>query len=271
MHQEDIVLRLTFLWIGVLTLLPAGCLPATRVVKNPGEHDRGVRYYRPKPYLMVQPMIDDSGRPVEGYVTLESEMLPDFSEEYSIHVRSGLGTNETAISLHEGWRLESLNVSLDSQFDENLEAISELAGEIPAMGARGAVPDQMPVRATNVPLGYYESVVSRGRDGKKRLYGFRYVGFMPYSSCPLESCGAKHQSCYAATIYGLMFDGEAMVFRPLHEQAAGEAMAGEAMAESEEDAATGEAAERPSIVAEQPPAEEARVGPDPGAFAELPL
>ena len=212
------MLRSRFFWTAVLALLSTGCLPATRVIKNPGEHDRGVRYYRPKPYLMVKPMVDDSGRPVEGYVTLQTEMLPDFSEEYSIHVRSGFGTNETSIELHEGWRLESLNVSLDSQVDENVEAIAELAGQIPMTG-RGAAPESMSVRASNVPLGYYESVVSRGRDGKKRLYGFRYVGFMPYAPCPLESCGTEHRSCHTGAIYGLSFGEEGMEFRPLYEMA----------------------------------------------------
>jgi hypothetical protein len=61
----------------------AGCLPSTRVVKNPGDHDCGVRYYRPKPYLFVRPMVNKQGEPVTGYVTIEQTVMPDYSEEYS--------------------------------------------------------------------------------------------------------------------------------------------------------------------------------------------
>ena len=75
----------------------------------------------------------------------------------------------------------------------------------------------MAVRASNVPLGLYEAVVSTGPDCKKRLYGFRYVGFMPYAACPLESCGVEQTSCCAGDIYGLVMEAGVMVFRPLAE------------------------------------------------------
>jgi len=200
----------------------AGCLPSTRIVKNPGPCDDGLRYYRPKPYLLVQPMLNKAGEPVEGFVHLEQVTLPDFSEEYSIHIRSGLGTNETEVELADGWRLESLNVSIDSNFDENLRAIADFAEAIPTLTAAGD-DDQsrMAMPASNVPLGYYESVVSAGCDGKKRLYGFRYVGFMPFAACPVHTSGSEVRSCYDDQIYGLVFDGQQMSFAPLHEIAIG--------------------------------------------------
>ena len=207
-----------------LTLVAcAGCLPATKVIKNPDDCDTGIRYYRPKPYLLIKPMINSkTGEPVNGYVTLEEAIMPDFSEEYSIHVRSGLGTNDTSITLKDGWRLETLNVDLDSQFDDNLRAIADVASVIPRLTASdGGVSDKTPVKATNVPIGYYESVISKGCDGKKRMYGFRYVGFMPYHPCPIESCGVDVTHCQnGLTIYGLVMEaddqgGSAMVFKPL--------------------------------------------------------
>jgi hypothetical protein len=210
--------------IGLLAWLTlsitAGCLPSTRIVKNPGDRDRGVRYYRPKPYLMVKPLINKLGEPVAGFVSLEQVVLPDFSEEYSIHVRTGLGTNDTQIKLTDGWRLDSLNVDLDSNFDDNLSAIADIARAVPGLTA-GNDDDKsnMPVPASNVPIGYYESVISKGCDGKKRLYGFRYVGFMPYSACPLESCGSERTSCYDGQVYGLVFDGKQMEFQLLHDVA----------------------------------------------------
>ena len=205
----------------LLVLLPVLCgclLPRTTVHKHPGPGDLGVRYYRPKPYLFVKPMADRDGLPVDGYVSLEQVTLPDFSEEYSIHIRSGLGTNDTEIRLEDGWKLTALNVDVDSQFDESLKAVADVIEAVPRATAsrRGELPS-MAVRATNVPLGLYESVVSAGPDCKKRLYGFRYVGFMPYATCPLESHGVEQTACCSGEVYGLVFESGVMVFRPLGE------------------------------------------------------
>jgi hypothetical protein len=214
MHAKPAALLLL-----LMLLVPAGgCLPRTTVHKNPGADDCGVRYYRPKPYLMVKPMTDHGGLPVDGHVQLEQVILPDFSEEYSIHVRSGLGTNDTEISLEDGWNLTALNVDIDSQFDENLKAVADVIEAVPRATA-AAIPatPSMVVRATNIPLGLYEAVVSTGADCKKRLYGFRYVGFMPYATCPLESCGLEQTSCCTGDIYGLAMEEGVMVFRRLDE------------------------------------------------------
>lgn len=195
----------------------AGCLPSTKVYKNPGDRDRGVRFYRPKPYLMVKPLVDRAGQPVEGYVSIDTVMLPDFGEEYSIHVRSGWGTNETRISLADGWRLDGLNVDLDSSTDENLRAVADLVKLIPTLTSAADDATRVTAKAANVPLGYYESVVSRDRDGRKRLYGFRYVGFLPYAACPQESCGWERTDCYSGQVFALVFERDSLTFRPLHE------------------------------------------------------
>jgi len=211
-------MRLSLLPFLLLPLVLTGCLPRTTVHKNPGPHDLGVRYYRPKPYLFIRPMTDRDGRPVAGYVNLEQRTLPDYSEEYSIHVRSGLGTNDTEIQLEDGWKLTALNISVDSQFDESLRAMADVIEAVPR--ATAATSEQLPamvVRASNVPLGLYEAVLSAGPDCIKRLYGFRYVGFMPYAACPLESGGMERMACCEGEIYGLVMEDGVMVFRPLDE------------------------------------------------------
>ncbi|OYP38145.1 hypothetical protein CGZ80_02625 [Rhodopirellula sp. MGV] len=215
-----------------LCLLSTGCLPSTRVIKNPGDRDKGVRYYRPKPFLKLAPMTNKAGEPVDGYVTIEQTVLPDYSEEYSIHVRSGLGSNETEITLTDGWRLDSLNVNIDSNFDENVKAIADLTKSLPIATSNA---EKVPVKASNVPLGLYEAVVSKGCDGKKRLYGYRYVGFMPYSPCPVESCGLEQTSCNQGQIYGLIFEDERMVFRPLHDLMPGQTSVADRSAEEVHD------------------------------------
>lgn len=204
--------------ITALIMSIGGCLPRTSVLKNPGPHDDGVRYYRPKPYLFVAQAVDRAGEERIGFVTLDTKILPDFAEEYSIHVSPGLGTNRTSIELTDGWNLTGLNIDADSQVDENVRAVSDLvssAANAAKASASGSTSDSVTVQASNVPLGYYESVVSSGPDGRKRLYGFRYVGFFPYAACPMESCGLSCGGCLESEIYGLVFEDGCMAFRPL--------------------------------------------------------
>lgn len=194
-----------------------GCTPRTLVRKNPGPEDCGVRFYRPKPYLLVKPAVNKNGEAVPGYVSIEPTTLPDFSEEYSIEVRSGLGSNETSITLEDGWKLTGLNVDVDSQVDESIRAAAEIVKGIPTGGDFGAQ-HRVEVQGVNVPLGLYESVIS-DQGGKKRLYGFRYVGFLPFSGCPVEIDGCDSVPCQASEMYGLVFDKQAnvMVFKLLHQ------------------------------------------------------
>ena len=212
MLRTDVGTPMKFLLMVVVAVSIAGCLPSTKVRKNPRDVDRGFRYYRPKPYLLLKPSVDGKGEPVNGMVDISMEMLPDFSEEYSIHVNSGLGTNKTKITFNDGWRLDKLNVDIDSKFDENVKAI---AGAIPKLtsGKGEQDVDVLSVKATNVPIGYYEAVLSQGKDGKKRLYGFRYVGFMPYSSCPVESCGVESTECHSVDLYALVYENGSMLFK----------------------------------------------------------
>ncbi|MFN7733639.1 MAG: hypothetical protein ACK5OB_17210 [Pirellula sp.] len=214
------------------------CTPRVRVLANPTPHDKGIRYYRPKPYLLVssgvaevavsekEKTVTTKSTPDPRYVNIQLVYLPDFEEEYAIDVRSGFGTADVAIKLEDGWNLTELNQKLDSQTDENLKAISELVGAIgklPTPTAQGesnskSLTDATPsctVRASNVPLGYYESVLGRDARGRKRLYGFRYVGFLPYANCPQSMAGFECNTCETADLYGLVFENEAMVFRRL--------------------------------------------------------
>ncbi|MEM9589491.1 MAG: hypothetical protein AAGA03_19570, partial [Planctomycetota bacterium] len=39
----------------LLAVLMTGCTPRVIVRPNPGPTDQGIRYYRPKPYLKVEP------------------------------------------------------------------------------------------------------------------------------------------------------------------------------------------------------------------------
>jgi hypothetical protein len=206
--------RATVLALIVVSMTSGCLLPRTKVIKNPGPDDTGVRYYRPKPYLLVQPAADSGG----AFVTITLQQLPDYEEEYSIHVATGLGSNHTNLTLTDGWNLTGIDQTLDSNFDENVTAIGSLLSSIGGLAkptADGA--PSMVVRASNVPIGYYESIISRDANGCKRLYGWRYVGFTPYEPCPVESNGVVCHTCHDQPLFALTFREGVMVFEPLAE------------------------------------------------------
>ena len=228
--------------IGILLLLAivCGCNPRVSVVQNPGPMNRGIRYYRPKPYLLIAPAGTTSEiagnvskrvtEPSDQFVSIQLQYLPDFNEEYAINVRSGLGTADVSITLEDGWNLTEINQKLDSQFDENLSAVAEVMKAVPSVASRSgaegtADTHRWYVSATNVPLGYYEAAFGYDDCGRKQLYGWRYIGFMPFAPCPVCMTGSDGGNCLQnsqmideqnpLTLYGLVFERGVMVFRPM--------------------------------------------------------
>jgi hypothetical protein len=205
-------------------IIDLGCAPRVIVRQSPGAEDEGIRYYRPKPYLLVTPLEKDTAASPD-YVSIKLEYLPDFSEEYSIDVRPGLGLADVSVSLEDGWNLVSINQKLDSQTDENIKATAELLKSVgglavPTSGLQSTGHPVAQVPAHNVPLGYYEGVIGKNRYGKKQLFGFRYIGFLPFQACPIDLCGSSAAACDSCMLYGLTFDSGVMTFKPLCEMAA---------------------------------------------------
>ena len=229
---------LCFFAILSFAIYSIGCTPRVRVIANPKPHQKGIRYYRPKPYLLVtsgqnavvtnqaDKTVTKTTVPDKKYVNIQLQYLPDFEEEYALDVRTGFGTADVGIKLEDGWNLTEINQKLDSKTNENIKAVSDLIGSI-AKSTAALAPDEKSVRsapgpsftiqATNVPLGYYESVLGRDSCGRKRLYGFRYVGFIPYATCPQVMSGLECGNCQSTEVYGLVFEGDAMVFRTLNQ------------------------------------------------------
>ncbi|WP_146601245.1 hypothetical protein [Novipirellula aureliae] len=250
--------------------LPA-CTPKVIVRKSPTDQDSGIRYYRPKPYLKIEPaevVVNKSESTlVPGMVRVSLVYMPDFSEEYSISVRPGCGIADVGIKLEDGWNLTEISQELDSQTDENVEAIGSLlsaAGGLIPTSAREKSTNALSftVPARNVPIGFYESVVGKDHCNVKRLYGFRYLGFMPFAGCPIEMDGHSHASCQApgicgqhptGSLYGLTFVGGEMVFQPLDVMAATPAVT--AVSLGEKQVMSSEPAEQQTegIVALKPP------------------
>ncbi len=218
------------LMLLLASLLFSGCAPRVIVRANPRPNDRGIRYYRPKPYLKIEPAevaVEKNQTSIApGLVRISLAYLPDFSEEYSIDVRSGLGIANVGIKLEDGWNLTEISQELDSQTDENTKAFASLLSAVgdvvPTAGGRSTAPEvSFTVPARNVPIGFYESIIGRDNRGCKRLYGFRYLGFLPFAGCPIDMGGQQSACCNDPNsgLYGLSFiDGE-MLFLPLDQLA----------------------------------------------------
>lgn len=259
-------------------LLCAVSFSCTRVVvqKNPTALDRGIRYYRPKPYLFVsldsapdagKPAItatttikqaaplqfqqmtagvgssdgirlasaDESPAPRPGEssgsgggngeqpaprpggavseggtkpkISIQMMYMPDFAEEYSIRLAPGLGIGELNIKLDNGWNLTSVGIKTDQQTDEIIKSTADLVSSLGSSFGESGKNPTMSVLATNVPLGFYEAVIATDPCGRKQLYGWRYIGFMPFQTCPTEACGMQAVACNdPCAIFGLVVD-----------------------------------------------------------------
>jgi hypothetical protein len=150
----------------MLAVLLAGC-SSVSVVKNPGPEDTGIRYYRPKPYLLVTPA-DATGRMVK----LKVVYLPDYSEEYSITPK---GKKPPQVQLEDGWNLVAVGGPAPPPKPEEPPP--------PTAPLDQAKVPEFVVAATNVPIGLYESVFDVCQ-GKKQLKGWRYVGMSPLGGGP---------------------------------------------------------------------------------------
>lgn len=194
----------------------AGCAGVT-VVKDPSEYDTGIRYWRPKPYLLVTPA-DATGR----MVNIKLQYLPDFSEEYSIRPRGGLKL--PPVALEDGWNL--VGVGGPPAPPKPAEPVA-----IPASPTDPTKLPEYVVAATNVPMGYYESVFDKSKDGtKKTLKGWRYIGLSPIAGGDAigvdpgtaaanlpPGCPPPSASSISGPLYGMVFFNGVMTFRQLDE------------------------------------------------------
>jgi hypothetical protein len=193
----------------------AGCSSAN-VTKNPGPDDTGIRYWRPKPYLLVTPA-DPTGR----LVKLELQYLPDYNEEYSIHPK---GRKPPAVALQDGWNLVAVGGPAPPP------AKPEAAAPPPAADMK--LPEYV-VASSNIPIGFYESVFDTAGQGKY-LKGWRYVGWSVWGGGPptgVDAAATAAQAHYGpgmppqgvgasavqGALYGIVFFNGAMTFRQIDE------------------------------------------------------
>ena len=98
--------------------------------KNPGEN--GLRFYRPRPYLLVT--LGDKG------CTPAIEYLPDYSQEYILHPHYGLGSLSFKPTLENGWNLTAFDSSADMKIPETLNALAGILKNTAGMALKGQAP-----------------------------------------------------------------------------------------------------------------------------------
>ena len=286
-----------FALVGAVLALSSSMLSGctrVEVKKVQGDYTKGVRYYRPKPYLFISGDIASAGEdkapvmsvfqdsplevkvaekptntskvalasakqppdvreddqrmdlqggdkgldnkvaidpPILQKISMKLEYLPDFSEEYAINLKPGLGTGNFEFELENGWNLTSLNAETDQQTAEIIGSIGSLIGALsptPGLLEKSAqnpgqnLTQQAPappatIYGSNVPFGFYEAVIACDPHGRKQLYGWRYVGFMPFQACPVEPRGAQQVCCDTQDIYGMVFVNGVLQFQKIHD------------------------------------------------------
>lgn len=207
-------------WWSVLPIVLAmscGCA-RTIVKRDPGPNDTGIRFYRPRPYLLIAPAAApaDHGTDTQTVpVTIRLDYLPDYSEEYSIRVTPGLGQAELNATLENGWNLNSVQAKTDQRYAEIIGGVGSALAGVPV--AHLDKQEMAILRAqSNVPLGYYEGVIGCNELSRKELLGWRYVGFMPFRGCPVKAGVCRDEIlCQEGTMYALLFKGGVLCMETL--------------------------------------------------------
>lgn len=259
---------------AALLLLMCSC---TRVIvkKDPGSHDRGFRFNRPKPYLFIGPADaeakkSDSGSSAKGggtgsgseegeeqeqikvegqikisgnmnakqpapdnlftKVVIEIKYLPDYNEEYSVKLTPGIGQGKLEFKLDDGWNLTSVGIQTDQRLPELISSIASLVSAVKPGGKAGGAPTPSSTAKTqsedkskylvdtrrDVPLGFYEPVIVVDEHGCKKMFGWRYVGFLPFTGCPVTPCiRSTPVDCDPTQLWGLIVADGSLKFDTL--------------------------------------------------------
>jgi hypothetical protein len=153
------------------------------VKQHPGPNDCGIRFYRPKPFLFIGPAESKAEKSSAIQpVVIRLDYLPDYEEEYSIRMTPGLGQADLNVALEHGWNLTSVNAKTDQRYAEIIGSVAQLAG-----AASKLVYETKVTVDLDVPLGYYEAVLATNEMGRKQMLGWRYVGFMPFLTNPVNA------------------------------------------------------------------------------------
>lgn len=115
--------------------------------------EKGIRFYRPWPYLWVMRAKEGNG------CTLSVQYLPGTSQEYINIPHPGIGSLQANPTLEQGWNLVAMNIAADSKVAELVTVLAGMTGTI----ANAAIMPLAPQPKTEFGPGLYRLEF---RDGK---------------------------------------------------------------------------------------------------------
>jgi hypothetical protein len=105
-----------------LALASLACASVTvRRLTSDMDSAPGIRFYRPAPYVLVEPVAAEGGS-APGAVKVSIIWLPDYTQQYVIEAKPGLGSVSFNPTLTDGWNLTGFDATVDSKTAELLTA-----------------------------------------------------------------------------------------------------------------------------------------------------
>ena len=107
-----------------MSLMLTGCanVSVTKITPKNENSAKGIRYYRPWPYLLVSQDMNESSA-----LDIKTVYLPNIKENYAINTQSGLGKLDTTITLEDGWKLTQYSDKTDTEIPETIQAIGSVS------------------------------------------------------------------------------------------------------------------------------------------------
>ena len=104
----------------IIAFVISGCtgIEVRKVTSKNEDSVKGIRYYRPWPYLLVTQNTEDISS-----LKLEIIYLPNTKESYAINMKSGVGTSDYSLALKDGWLLTEFNEKRDTQVPEFIDSV----------------------------------------------------------------------------------------------------------------------------------------------------
>lgn len=103
--------------LGVFLIFLSNCASVEIQPLADSKDKKGIRFYRPAPYLFVT--MNSKGQCIPSII-----YLPDKSQEYIITPHAGMGSVSFKPTLQNGWNLTAFDGNVDSKTPETLNAIS---------------------------------------------------------------------------------------------------------------------------------------------------
>ncbi|MBN2588933.1 MAG: hypothetical protein JXA96_03650 [Sedimentisphaerales bacterium] len=110
--------------IAIMSLVLTGCagVTVTKITPKNDKSAKGIRYYRPWPYLLVSQDVNDASS-----LNITTVYLPNIKENYAINTKSGLGKLDATITLEDGWKLTQYSDKTDTKIPETIQAIGTVS------------------------------------------------------------------------------------------------------------------------------------------------